>query len=132
MDVQKDKQCLGKIVFIFNKCITQCTIIRPLLIYFVVLNTSSYQASLYDEFSLVKQLILWSQKSTQKDVHNRIETIWRYIDTISIRQPRYVLCLLRDISRYDRDIRNQEKSRPSVIVVLVFRFKLLAWKSFIF
>jgi len=40
----------------------------------------------------------------------RDETIWRYIDTISIRRATIPIAAQRDISRYDPDIRNQGKS----------------------
>ena len=38
------------------------------------------------------------------------ETIWRYIDTISIRRATIRIVPWRDISRYNPDIRDQEKS----------------------
>jgi len=40
----------------------------------------------------------------------RDETIWIYIDVISIRRAMIHILPKRDISRYDPDIRNQEKS----------------------
>ena len=40
----------------------------------------------------------------------RDETIWRYIDTISILRATICIVAQRDISRNDPDIRNKEKS----------------------
>jgi len=40
----------------------------------------------------------------------RDETIWRYIDTVSIRRLTIRIVAHRDISRYDLDICNQGKS----------------------
>ena len=44
-------------------------------------------------------------------VNTRDETIWRYIDTVSIRRLTIRIVAPRDISRYDLDICNQGKSR---------------------
>ena len=46
----------------------------------------------------------------QRSFRTRDETIWRYIDTISIRWATIRITAQRDISRYDPDIRNQGKS----------------------
>ena len=43
-------------------------------------------------------------------ITNRDETIWRYIDTVSIRRLTIRIVVQRDISRYDLDICNQGKS----------------------
>jgi len=49
----------------------------------------------------------------------RDETIWRYIDTVSIRRLMIRIVAQRDISRYDLDICNQGKS-PRCLYFFVF------------
>jgi len=49
-----------------------------------------------------------SEKEINVDI--RDDTIWRYIDTVSIRRLMMRIVAQRDISRYDLDICNQGKS----------------------
>jgi len=54
---------------------------------------------------------MWLTKiSKMNAVRTRDETIWRYIDTVSIRRLTIRIVAQRDISRFDLDICNQGKS----------------------
>ena len=63
----------------------------------------------------------------------RDETIWRYIDTISIRRASICIAAERDISRYDLDLRNQGNSLHFTVFFSVFdRFKIFLLEKFTF
>jgi len=60
----------------------------------------------------------------------RDETIWRYIDTVSIRRLTIRIVAQRDISRYDHDIRNQGKS-PRCLYFLYLTSFSYSFKKYI-
>jgi len=67
---------------------------------------------------LLVQLISCGKNQQSVETYNTVsigirirdETIWRYIDTVSIRRLTIRIVAQRDISRYDLDICNQGKS----------------------
>jgi len=53
-------------------------------------------------------------------VNNRDETIWRYIDTVSIRRLTIRIVAQRDISRFDLDINFVIRRSHHVVFIFVF------------
>ena len=62
----------------------------------------------------------------------RDETIWRYIDTISIRWVTIRIAAQDDISRYDPDIRNQGRQCIFTVFSVFDRFKIFLLEKFTF
>ena len=64
------------------------------------------------------------EKITPQSVFIRDETIWRYIDTVSIRRLTIRIVAQRDISRYDLDICSQVMSSRCLYFLYLTRFRI--------